>query len=314
MGGKDAAVEDRTVKAKEASPKPEVEPSKKSEKTYANSVEKLPEAEGSASLKVELSSEQPWKSHEKANENEPCIKQLRSSPDRAEVVDGKTTPLGIPTEVSHRSPTLDDLIASNDIWNVLEDPLRRVVEGTSTKQSHICLILSLDGDLSRRRWIRKSTGLLFFYAFRRASVGFWSLADSGNAKDTLDGLRTSKLLSSFQKPLFTFNRNEIEKGSCLEKPYATFRILDTVWNSHSKFSQRNTLLVDEDEERTRFHKLNRVVVPAFSVDEVQAGFDDDILVWLIVYLEFCVLGYTKTGSVQNAIKFMDFDRGNSGKN
>uniref|UniRef100_A0A7S0G352 FCP1 homology domain-containing protein n=1 Tax=Rhodosorus marinus TaxID=101924 RepID=A0A7S0G352_9RHOD len=360
---KDASQEAASPKA--ASPKAAAESSKNSDNTDADSVQKLHTSEGVLSpiwLKVELLRELPWKSQEERNDADPTedrtallsirletegnllpffksvfsqnelrCKELQSSSERVEAVDGKTRSTANPKQVPHLSSSLNDLIASTNIWDVLEDSFDGILEGTSAKRSDICLILGLDGLLlfqgpekkfaeyafsrppdfqvcgKNWHWIRKSSDMLFFYTSRRASIGFWNVADSREyTRVTINRLR--QRYSSFQEPLFTFNRSEDETRTDLGKPCATFKILDMVWSYHSKFSERNTLLIDHDVDRTRFHKLNRVVVPKFTGEGVQAGYEDDVIAWLVVYLEFCSLGYSKTGSVQNAINCMDFLR------
>eukprot|EP00189_Rhodosorus_marinus_P008758 CAMPEP_0184750184 /NCGR_PEP_ID=MMETSP0315-20130426/34199_1 /TAXON_ID=101924 /ORGANISM="Rhodosorus marinus, Strain UTEX LB 2760" /LENGTH=313 /DNA_ID=CAMNT_0027228045 /DNA_START=76 /DNA_END=1017 /DNA_ORIENTATION=+ len=223
------------------------------------------------------------------------------------------------TEIS-----LEDMVASRGIWSRLEESIMSCVHGEVVDRSPLCAVLDLNGLLlfretrkdrvigkpppfdfrmkSGRAWLRPNSSVLLLYAFRRFRVGFWSSAMSYNVKSML-----SHLLHPFQKPIFVLSREDTLPDSAPgAKPHATLKDLTMLWDSVPYMSEKNTVIIDDTPSKTRLQELNRVIVPEYTGREVGSGSDDDVLIWVILYLEFCALGTRLDRSIQSPIGYLEF--------
>ncbi|KAJ8901488.1 hypothetical protein NDN08_007333 [Rhodosorus marinus] len=220
--------------------------------------------------------------------------------------------------------SLRDMVSARGIWGRLEESIMSCMHGEVVDRSSLCAVLDLNGLLlfretrkdrvigkpppfdfrmkTGRAWLRPNSSVFLLYAFRRFRVGFWSSAMSQNVKIMLQ-----HLLHPFQKPIFVLNRRDTLPDSAPgAKPHATLKDLTLLWESVPYMSDKNTVIVDDTPSKTRLQELNRVIVPEYTGREVGSGSDDDVLIWVIMYLEFCALGISVDGSIQSPIGYLDF--------
>lgn len=65
--------------------------------------------------------------------------------------------------------------------------------------------------------------------------------------------------------------------------------------------------MDDSPQKTRFHQQNRTTISEFGVSSVLSEEQDEDLLWLLLYTEFCAWSLERLKSVQPCIQAISFE-------
>lgn len=134
-------------------------------------------------------------------------------------------------------------------------------------------------------------------------VAVWTSAMPKNAHPmvmhTFNGLLTANMISRYRRPhdgpwregphelLFLWSQEQCDVRRVPGRDKPEFKKdLQRAWEAHPRFSQKNTIIIDDSPAKVSAHTKNLIAIPEFVVtDELVDHTKDDVLLTLATYLE-----------------------------
>lgn len=142
-------------------------------------------------------------------------------------------------------------------------------------------------------WMRPYLETFLSTLSARHDVAVWSSAQPRTIDEFLTSISAEfRITPPYQDTLsFIWDRTKCRQDVKNGK-YATMKYLQDLWQDTqlgSKYSSRNTLLLDDSPTKNRFFPNSGITVPEYRADLLKERYNkDDTLLWLLLYIEYLI--------------------------